>query len=221
MDEINAALPEVLLILQALLEVKNGKLGHLLLAEKDGELIIPHKNCRIFATSNPSEYAGTKDFNNATLSRFVVIHVKHLEEGDEVKLISERYMYDEGKVSELVRMVNEIREMFNNKEINTFISTRDVEQVVQLLMKGISENVAATIAIINKAQSSLERQVISDCIKKYITTRAGKITKTYKQMENDNIKLSEEINALRKQEKNFKELSDLVKKLANLGIKSE
>ena len=76
LDEINAALPEVLFTIQALTESVDGKLGNILLAEKDWEIVITHPECRIFGTANPSDkYVWTKAFNPATLSRFVVIDV--------------------------------------------------------------------------------------------------------------------------------------------------
>ena len=79
LDEINAALPEVLFTIQALTESVDNKLGNLLLAEHDGQIVVPHADCRIFWTANPSDkYVWTKAFNPATLSRFVVLNIHNL-----------------------------------------------------------------------------------------------------------------------------------------------
>ena len=67
LDEINAALPEVLFVLQSIMDDD----GYLVLNEKDNkEIVYRHPNFRLFATCNPPEYAGTKEMNKALLSRF-------------------------------------------------------------------------------------------------------------------------------------------------------
>src|SRR3990167_10513138 len=69
LDEINAALPEVLFVLQSVLDDD----GYLVLNEKDDkEIVQKHPNFRLFATCNPPEYAGTKEMNKALLSRFAI-----------------------------------------------------------------------------------------------------------------------------------------------------
>lgn len=41
--------------MQSILEVADGKLGKLLLSEKDGEVVVPHEDFRVFATANPAD----------------------------------------------------------------------------------------------------------------------------------------------------------------------
>ena len=222
LDEINAALPEVLLILQSLLEVNEGKLGNLLLAEKDGEIIKPHKNCKIFATSNPSDYAGTKDFNNATLSRFIVVNVTHLNPGDEAALLISKYKCDIEAASVAVEMANKLRELFFAKEVGTFISTRDIEQYIQLTtdkksslfgIAPIDKKIAAIVTLVNKAQNQIERTVMQTTIENVLGSSKKSTFKTYEELDAMNKTLQEELKSLKKQEKNYQELTDLVKKL--------
>ena len=67
LDELNSALPEILMILHPALDDRR----ILVLDEKSGEVIPRHPNCRIFATMNPTEdYAGTKEMNQALVDRF-------------------------------------------------------------------------------------------------------------------------------------------------------
>jgi len=93
LDEINAALPEVLLAIQSLAESNDWVLGNIMLPEKEGEVIIPHADFRLFATANPAGWAywGTKDFNSATLSRFNVLYVNPLPQSIEKKLLISKF----------------------------------------------------------------------------------------------------------------------------------
>lgn len=164
LDEINAALPEVLLVLQALLEVQNNTLGTLLLSEKDGELITPHKQTRIFATCNPSDYAGTKDFNQATLSRFIILRVQPLSASEESELLIEKYALDANIANKLAVIASGLRKLKEQGEIMTFISTRDIEQVAILMIADIDMIEALDVCILQKAAGSHEIELMKKVI---------------------------------------------------------
>ena len=85
LDEINAALPEVLFVLQSVLDDD----GFSVLNEKkDKEIVYKHQNFRLFATCNPPDYAGTKELNKALLSRFAIcIHADFPPEKTELEII--------------------------------------------------------------------------------------------------------------------------------------
>jgi len=161
LDEINAALPEVLFTIQALTETRNWQLWDLLLAEKDWEVITPHKDCRIFATSNPWDYLGTKDFNMATLSRFIVIDVLPLWYSDEQTLLRERFpKVKEEDIEILQRAAEEIRKLKRNEEISLYVSTRDLVQACDLIKEWLTVNNSFTVAVTNKSQSHAETSII-------------------------------------------------------------
>lgn len=68
-DEMNAALPEILFILQSVLDDNRS----LRLVEKDGEVVRAHPRFRCFGAHNPTaDYAGTKPLNAALANRFLV-----------------------------------------------------------------------------------------------------------------------------------------------------
>ena len=72
LDELNSALPEVLFLLQSLLDDDK----FVVITEKDGEVVRPHKNFRLFATLNPTasgNYVGTNELNRALMSRFPIV----------------------------------------------------------------------------------------------------------------------------------------------------
>ena len=130
LDEINAALPEVLFTIQALTESVDGKLGDLLLAEKDWEILIPHEEARIFATANPADkYIWAKAFNPATLSRFVVTQINPLSDADETKVLKSRYpKLEKEHLSKLIEIMSKLRAEDEDWEpkFEYFCSTRDL-----------------------------------------------------------------------------------------------
>lgn len=124
LDEINAALPEILFVLHSLLDDDK----YIVLSEKDGEVITPHENFRIFATMNPSgRYAGTKDLNKAFLSRFpMVIQIDFPNEEQEKGILSLYTKLDKDQIFSLVKVANQLREAYKKDDIEYVCSTRDL-----------------------------------------------------------------------------------------------
>lgn len=91
LDEIDFADPAILSLLHPVLEDN----PCLLLKENDGEVIIPHKDFRIFGTANSigamqdkaGSYGGTNQMNEAFIDRWQVILVPNLSEKEEIKVI--------------------------------------------------------------------------------------------------------------------------------------
>lgn len=177
LDEINAALPEVLLVLQAMLEKTKDGLGSILLTEKDGELVAPHQNTRIFATCNPSEYGGVKDFNQATLSRFIVIDISCLNPDKEEALLMEKFPQVKPTViTKLVKLGHELRTMKYKQDVFTFVSTRDLEQCLELIDCGIKPGEAVRTVIAGKTQSEADMEIFRQAINKEFKTAKGPVS---------------------------------------------
>lgn len=189
LDEINAALPEVLFLLQSLLEAKN-QLGTLLLVEKDGEELIPHEDCRIFATCNPSDYEGMKDMNPATLSRFVVIDVQPLDVAEEEKLLIDRYGVDIAR--SLVESANQARQKKKDGETTVFVSTRDLELACRLYQKGVKADLAVETAIITKCQNEADRMVIQKCFNVKTSSSKKSFIDELEELKTENANLKKE-----------------------------
>lgn len=147
MDEINAALPEILFTLHSLLDDDR----KIVLPEKDNELVVPHKDFRFFATMNPpEEYAGTKDMNKALMSRFTaVLNVDVLSEANEVKLLESKGS-DTDTAIRLVRVARVLRKEKADDNIYYYCSTRDLVQCANLVQAGLSLSDAFLGSIVNK-----------------------------------------------------------------------
>ena len=85
LDEVNAALPEILFVLHSLMDDDR----MVVVAENDGAIVRPHPDFRLVAAMNPAvDYVGTKELNKAFLSRFpIVLEVDYLPEEKEIEVL--------------------------------------------------------------------------------------------------------------------------------------
>ncbi len=104
LDEVNAALPEVLFSLHALLEKNNKEQVYIPILQEE---IVKHSEFRILATMNPSdEYFGVRNMNQAFLNRFMIFKMR------------------EPELSELHGIYRHTNEVLCQKTINLLVSFR-------------------------------------------------------------------------------------------------
>jgi MoxR-like ATPase len=153
-DEVNAALPEILFVLQSLLDDD----GYIVLAEKeDKEVVRPHPNFRIFATMNPFEdYVGTKELNKAFLSRFpITIKVDYPKPDQEFAIVKERYpALDDETIKSMIEVAKTTRESRANEEVDFVFSTRDLLQWAQVYQHTMSARRSALMTFIPKCNKN-------------------------------------------------------------------
>lgn len=123
-DEINAALPEILFVLHSLLDDDK----YVIVPQKDNSLVKPHKNFRFFATMNPvDEYAGTKELNKAFQSRFaMVIEVFYPDREVEVEVVMERTGVEKKIAQQMVDVAIGVRRAKKEEKVFYTLSTRDL-----------------------------------------------------------------------------------------------
>lgn len=128
LDEINAALPEVLFSLHALLE-RNKKNVYIPILQ---ETIKINEEFRIIATMNPSdEYFGTRSLNQAFLNRFMTLELRRpslIEISDVLK-----DFYSAKEVEVTVFVLTKLIQEFTQWKVDLPISVRDFEKVLVLL----------------------------------------------------------------------------------------
>lgn len=157
-DEINAALPEILFSLHSVLDDEQA----LVLAEKDGSRIVPHENFRLFATMNPpDEYAGTKELNKALLSRFpIVLEVPQYQPKTEVEIIKYHTSLNDEHSKMLVNIANALRKSKNDHKTYYSCSTRDLIQCAGLMKSELySIGDCLKWSLINKADKEDQKNV--------------------------------------------------------------
>lgn len=123
-DEVNAALPEILFVLHSLLDDDR----YVIVPQKDNETVKPHKDFRFFATMNPvDEYAGTKELNKAFQSRFaMIIQVNYPGRKIEVEVLTERTGITRQIAQKMVDVAIGIRRAKQEEKVFYTLSTRDL-----------------------------------------------------------------------------------------------
>lgn len=123
-DEINAALPEILFVLHSLLDDDK----YVIVPQKDNSLVKPAPKFRFFATMNPvEEYAGTKELNKAFMSRFaMVLEVKYPDRATEVKIVTTRTPITESVANKMVDVAIGVRRAKLADKVFYTFSTRDL-----------------------------------------------------------------------------------------------
>lgn len=163
LDELNAGLPEVLFVLQSVLDDDK----FLVVAEHEGEIVRPHSNFRIFATMNPSlEYAGTRDLNKALLSRFpIVIQTAYPDAVNEIAIIKNHCPgVDEKDLTVMVKIAEDIRKGKDNDTLSFICSTRELINWAKLIPSvGLKE--AAGLAVLNKCEVDTDKKTLEDIFK--------------------------------------------------------
>ena len=157
-DEINSAPPEVLFVLNSVLDDEK----MITLMSKDGEVLHAHKDFRFVATCNPSEqgYAGTKEMNLALLDRFHKVLEIDYNTRVEEKIIRDMGFNGERK-KDIITFVKSIREAYSKGMITFPFSTRSIINFCNMLQKDQHH-------LISFKFGADERKIVDDMIDIYI-----------------------------------------------------
>lgn len=133
-DELDAARPEVMFVIQRILE-REGKFTLL----DQNTVLTPHSHFRLFATANTvglgnlnGLYHGTSMMNQAQIDRWnIVAKLNYLSAQDEINIILSRvpsFDTDEGRktVASMVALADLTRKGFNAGDLSTLMSPRTV-----------------------------------------------------------------------------------------------
>ncbi|MFC4248725.1 AAA family ATPase [Natribaculum luteum] len=132
LDEINAADANTAAALNAVMEQRSSRS---LTVAQTGETIEPHHEFRVIATANPG-YQGTYELNDAFEGRFKHVSLDYLEPAVEVTLVLERGGLDrsyEDAVRCLVEFANRLRTAYEDGELSTPITTRELVRVAAFM----------------------------------------------------------------------------------------
>jgi nitric oxide reductase NorQ protein len=158
-DEINAASAEVLFKLNSLLDDER----ILILTEKDGETINPHKDFRLVATCNPTElgYAGTQELNESLSDRFVgsTMYIDYNEKVE--RSILKKFPIDSQQVDDIQKFTSAIRDAYINGEIMTPFSTRALIALADLMVQDL-------VPLLQYRFKQTERDNVKDLLDMYI-----------------------------------------------------
>ncbi len=133
-DEYDAGRPDVMFVIQRVLEVQ----GKLTLLDQ-GTVIRPHPSFRLFSTTNTiglgdtsGLYHGTQQINQGQMDRWsIVVTLNYLPHDDEVNIVlakAKSYDTSEGRetIANMVRVADLTRNAFINGDLSTVMSPRTV-----------------------------------------------------------------------------------------------
>ena len=159
LDEINMAKNEAVAVMHSVLDYRR-------LIDVPGYDCIPiHPAARFIATMNYG-YAGTREMNEALVSRFTVIRMPTLEAGQLHRLLSSAV--PGASREHLERCIGLFLDL-NEKAVNGEISTHPVDMrgmvaALRLMTEGMAPAKAIAMGITNKCFDEYEHQLVADVV---------------------------------------------------------
>lgn len=160
LDEINMAKNEALAVLHSTLDYRR-------IIDMPGyDLIKIHPATRFIATMNEG-YEGTRDLNEALLSRFVVLKMPAMAESDLKQLIEETYPnLKPAFLRDLTRLVADMDKKAAANEIPRHaVDIRGLFDALDLVKEGLELNDALAMTLSNKLFDPFEEALLTDLFK--------------------------------------------------------
>lgn len=152
-DELDAAPPEILFILQSVLEG-----NPLVLTKTGGEIIMPKDGFKLIATANTvgkgddsALYQGTQILNEAFLDRWGgVIRLDYMPKNREVIVLVKRTGIGLPDAKAVVEIAGLCRKAMKEKRIYSTFSTRKLLNMCTLLKLGVKRSKVFEVVVLNK-----------------------------------------------------------------------
>ena len=166
LDEINMAKNDAVSVLHATLDYRR------LIDVPGYDRLSLHPATRFIATMNYG-YAGTKELNEALVSRFAVIRMPMISKESLVKLIKEHYpAIREAGANELAEVFLELHTKCKNGEISSkALDLRGLIGSIGMMEKGLNIYTALDMGITNKSFDEYEQTLIRDTIRARISRK--------------------------------------------------
>ncbi len=168
-DEYDAGRPDVMFVIQRVLEVQ----GRLTLLDQS-KVITPHPAFRLFATTNTiglgdtsGLYHGTQQINQGQMDRWsIVATLNYLPHDDEVNIIlakAKSYDSEQGRetIANMVRVADLTRSAFVNGDLSTVMSPRTVITWAENAEIFNDVGFAFNVSFLNKCDE-LERGLVAE-----------------------------------------------------------
>ena len=159
-DEINMAKNDAIVVLHSALDYRR------VIDVPGYERINLHPATRFIGTMN-YEYAGTKELNEALVSRFLVIDMPAVDE-EKLKMILKREFptVDEEKLLQFIGIFMDLQLKAENGEISTkAIDLRGMIGALKTIKRGLKPTLAINMGITGKTFDIYEKEMVSDIIR--------------------------------------------------------
>ena len=159
-DEINMAKNDAIVVLHSALDYRR------VIDVPGYERINLHPATRFIGTMN-YEYAGTKELNEALVSRFLVIDMPAVDE-EKLKMILKREFpsVDDVKLYQFIGIFLDLQLKAENGEISTkAIDLRGMIGALKTIKRGLKPTLAINMGITGKTFDIYEKEMVSDIIR--------------------------------------------------------
>ena len=159
LDEINMAKSEAMAVLHATLDFRRT------IDVPGYDRIDLHPATRFIATMNYG-YSGTKELNEALVSRFAVIKMPMISKDNLIKLIQDKFeTISEQAAEEFANVFLDLQKKCENSEISSkALDIRGLLDSIGLMEKGLEVHTALDMGITNKSFDMYEQTLIKDTI---------------------------------------------------------
>ena len=159
LDEVNMAKNEALAVLHATLDFRR-------VIDIPGYRRLRLDDATRFIGTMNYGYAGTRELNEALVSRFVVVDMPVISDENLQKLLRRSFPTLKREWAEqLTALFRELRTKCDSGEISTkALDLRGLLAALHLIEKGIPSGQALDLGIINKAFEPFERQLVADAV---------------------------------------------------------
>ena len=167
LDEANMMKQDVATRLNPILDQR----GHLVLTEKDNELIHRHKHAYLIISMNPfsAEFAGTKPLNAAMRRRMSVwLNFDYMSVGDkiddkEIELVCERSAISKEDAEKIVKIGAKLRQEYQHGDLPYGPSVGDLANWARIVVDGstVEESAEETIIAVTSDDMEVQQEVRS------------------------------------------------------------
>jgi len=159
-DEINMAKNDALVVLHSALDYRK------VIDVPGYEKIRLHEATRFIGTMN-YEYAGTKELNEALVSRFMTIDIPQIEE-ETLMIILREYFPDANEeiLPQFAGIFLDLQEKSKNSEISTkSVDLRGIIGSLKTIRRGLKPMLAVDMGVVGKTFDQYEKELVLDVIK--------------------------------------------------------
>lgn len=160
LDEINMAKNEAMAVLHSVLDYRRR------IDIPGYKLIEVHPATRFIATMNYG-YEGTRDLNEALLSRFAIIKMPRIADSDLKYLIKTHYQkLSDDFLTNLINFFKDLKDKAASHEIsNSAPDLRGIFDCLDLVKEGLEFKEAMRLCLVNKIFDEYEESLIEDLLK--------------------------------------------------------
>ena len=159
-DEINMAKNDAMVVLHSALD-------HRRIIDVSGyDKVELHEATRFIGTMNHN-YAGTKELNEALVSRFMVIDIPQIDENTLTNILKDEQLnIKEDKLEQFVGIFLDLQLKSTNGEISTkSVDLRGLINSLKLIKLGLNPKLALDMGISNKTFDIYEKEIVKDIIR--------------------------------------------------------